>query len=111
MPLSEKARIEVYVPDLPLVAYDRLLETLEAEFTYLFGGCTLQRRLDENYLAQLGEPIPDQVTVLYTDTPYSFSQNLSLLSSFADELRAKAEEMLEEEATLVVVFPVYHSEQ
>ncbi len=110
MPLSEKARVEVYVPDLPLVAYDRLLETLKAEFTYLFGGCTLQRRLDGNYLSQLGEPIPDQVTIIYTDTPYSFSQNLSLLSSFADELRAKAEEMLEEEAILVVVMPVYHSE-
>lgn len=52
MPLSEKARVEVYIPDLPLTSYDRLLETLEAEFTYLFGGCTLQRRLDGNYLSQ-----------------------------------------------------------
>ena len=110
MPLSEKARVEVYIPDLPLTAYDRLLETLEAEFTYLFGGCTLQRRLDGNYLSQSGEPIPDRVNLIYTDTPYSFSENLSVLSIFADELRAKAEEMLDEEAILVAVMPVYHSE-
>ena len=37
MPLSEKARIEVYIPDLPLAAYYRLLEILEADFTYNFG--------------------------------------------------------------------------
>ena len=89
---------------------DRLLETLEAEFTYLFGGCTLQRRLGWELSFPIRRANSDQVTVIYTDAPYSFSQNLSLLSIFADELRAKAEEMLEEEAILVVVMPVYHSE-
>lgn len=111
MPLSEKARIEVYIPDLPVVAYYRLLEGLEAEFTYNFGGCTLQRGLDGNYLSELEEPVQDRVTLLYTDTPYSFSDNLSLLSDFADKLRERTARALQEETILIVVMPVYHSEQ
>ena len=110
MPLSEKARVEVYVPDLPIAAYYRLLEQLEAEFIYNFGGCTLQRGLEGNYLSQTSEPIQDRVNLLYTDIPYSFTENLSLLSSFTDELRNRAAEALNEEAILVVVMPVYHSE-
>jgi len=110
LPLSEKARVEVYVPDLPLNTYYRLLEQLEAEFTYNFGGCTLQRGLEGNYLSQVNEPIQDRVNLLYADIPYSFSENLSLLSSFADELRNRTAEALDEEAILVVVMPVYHAE-
>ena len=34
MPLSEKARIEVYLPDLPKRVYQNLLEALEQEFIY-----------------------------------------------------------------------------
>ncbi|MGI4791970.1 MAG: hypothetical protein ACRYFS_24370 [Janthinobacterium lividum] len=111
MPLSEKARIEVYIPDLPLVAYYRLLETLEAEFTYNFGGCTLQRGLDGNYLSGSGEPVQDRVTLLYTDTPYSFSDNRTLLSDFVDALRDSAAMALDEEAILVAILPLYHAEQ
>ncbi len=110
MPLSEKARVEVYVPDLPLAAYHNLLETLEAEFTYNFGGCTVQRGLSGNYLAQSGQPTQDRVNLIYTDTPYSFTQNYLLLSRFADELRTRATNALVEEAILVAVMPVYHSE-
>ena len=40
MPLSEKARIEVYLPDLPRAEYQDLLGALEQEFAYTFGGCT-----------------------------------------------------------------------
>jgi hypothetical protein len=50
LPLSEKARIEVYLPDLPKPAYEDLLESLDQEFTYTFGGCTIVRRLDGSYL-------------------------------------------------------------
>ena len=49
MPLSEKARIEVYLPDLPRAADQDLLAAFEQEFSYTFGGCStirakLQRR-------------------------------------------------------------------
>ena len=33
MPLSERARIEVYIPDLPKPAYQDLLEAFDREFT------------------------------------------------------------------------------
>ena len=36
MPLFEKARIEVYLPDLPKPAYQELLAALDREFTYTF---------------------------------------------------------------------------
>lgn len=110
MPLSEKARVEAYIPDLPIVEYYRLLETLEAQFTYNFGGCTLQHGLDGNYFSESEEPVQDRVTLLYTDTPYSFSDNRSLLADFVDALRDQTAEALDEETILVAVFPVYHSE-
>jgi hypothetical protein len=38
LPLSEKARIEVYLPDTPHPEYAELLEVLDREFTCTFGG-------------------------------------------------------------------------
>ena len=69
MPLSEKARIEVYLPDLPLQAYADLLDALDQEFTYTFGGSTIIHGLDGSYLSQLGLRIRDRVNLIYTDTP------------------------------------------
>jgi hypothetical protein len=57
LPLSEKARIEIYVPDLSIGAYPRLLDELDREFTYTFGGCTIIRGLDGSYLSRLGVKI------------------------------------------------------
>jgi hypothetical protein len=54
LPLSEKARVEVYLPDLPRAAYQDLLGVLEQEFTYTFGGCTIISGLDGSYLSQAG---------------------------------------------------------
>jgi hypothetical protein len=34
LPLFEKARIEVYLPDVPRQAYSDLLSALEEEFSY-----------------------------------------------------------------------------
>jgi hypothetical protein len=38
LPLLERARVEVYLPDLPRAAYYNLLDELTQEFTYAFGG-------------------------------------------------------------------------
>ena len=110
MPLSEKARIEVYLPDLPKRAYQNLLDALEQEFSYTFGGSTIIRGLDGSYLSQAGLQIRDRVNLIYTDTPFAFDENLGRISRYADELRNAAFEALEEEAILVVVFKVYHTE-
>ena len=53
MPLSEKARVEVYLPDLPKASYQDLLDALDREFTFAFGGCTILRGLEGSYLAAL----------------------------------------------------------
>ena len=109
MPLSEKARIEVYLPDLPKPSYQDLLNTLDQEFTYAFGGCTIIRGLDGSYLSQAGQILQDRINLIYTDTPYAFKENFEIIARYADKLREAAFKALEEEAILVVVYPVYHS--
>jgi hypothetical protein len=109
LPLSERARVEVYLPDLPAPAYQELLERLEREFTYAFGGCTLIRGLSGNYLSLLGLPVQDRVNLLYTDTPFGFETGFTRLSRYTDALRETAFAALDEEAILVVALRVYHS--
>jgi len=110
LPLSEKARIEVYLPDLPTAAYRNLLDALDREFTYTFGGCTIIRGLDGSYLSRLGLRMRDQINLIYTDTPFAFEENFARISRYGDELRDAAHEALDEEAVLVVVLKVYHTD-
>lgn len=110
MPLSEKTRIEVYLPDLPAPVYRSLLDAFEGEFTYTFGGCTIVRGLSGSYLSLLGFSIQDRVNLLYTDTPFTFGEATGLLSRYTDELREAAFQALAEEAILVAAWPVYHSD-
>ena len=110
MPLSEKVRIEVYLPDIDHPAYPELLDVFEREFTYSFGGCTLIGGLEGNYLARLGDIMRDRVNLLYTDTPFTFETNFSTLSIYADQLRLAAMDALAEEAILIAIYPVFHCE-
>jgi len=82
LPLSEKARVEVYLPDLPAPVYQRLLDALEQGFTYAFGGCTVLHGLSGSYLSNYGLIIKDRVNLLYTDTPFAFSENQATLSLY-----------------------------
>ena len=109
MPLFAKGRIEVYLPDLLEPAYQSLLLALENEFTHNFGGCTVVRGLDGNYLSKSGIKIHDRITVIYTDSPYSFQEHFNILSSYTDDVRKAAFEALTEETILVTAFPVFHS--
>ncbi len=109
MPLSVKARIEVYFPDLPKPVYSKMLQEFADEFTYTFGGCTIIRGLDGNYLSNFGQIITDRINLLYTDTPFDFQENFSAISKYSDKLRESAFNILEEEAILVVAYQIYHS--
>lgn len=109
MPLFEKARVEVYLPDLPKQSYQDLLNALDREFAYTFGGCTIVKGLEGSYLSQAGLKLQDRINLIYTDTPYGFEENFDIISSYADKLREAAFKALEEEAILVVVQQVYHS--
>lgn len=110
MPLSENVRIEVYIPDLPTPSYRDLLEALEREFTYTFGGCTIARGLDGSYLSQAGYPMQDKVNIIFTDLPLRLDQNLRRLSRYTGNLTVAASDALEEESILVTAFEVYHAE-
>ncbi len=109
MPLFERARVEVYLPDLPDPAYHRLLDELDREFTYTFGGCTIVRGLEGSYLSSLGQPMRDRVNLVYTDAPFGFEDNFKSLSRFTEQLREAVFTALREEAILVVAFEVCHS--
>lgn len=110
MPLSEKVRIGVYLPDLPKQTYQNLLHSLDQEFTYTFGGCTILRGLDGSYLSRLGQKMQDRVTLIYADTPFAFDKNFESISRYTDELRNAVFQALEEQTILVVAFKIYHSE-
>jgi hypothetical protein len=109
LPLLERVRVEVYVPDLPVAAYRNLLLSFEEEFTYAFGGCTIVRGLDGNYLSQSGAKTPDRINLIYTDLPLALSTNFESAARYSDELRQVAAEALAEEAILVAVTQVYHA--
>ena len=109
MPLLERARVEVYVPDLPTAAYRNLLDALDQEFTHAFGGCTIVRGLDGSYLSRAGVKTPDRISLIYTDLPLALSTNTESVARYADELKQAAFESLAEEAVLVAVTQVYHA--
>jgi hypothetical protein len=107
LPLSEKARIEVYLPDVARPQYQHLLDELQQEFTYTFGGCTTLRGLEGNYLSRGGVVILDRVNLVYTDTPFNLGGNSGLVARYTDRLREAAFDALDEEAVLVTVIPVH----
>jgi hypothetical protein len=108
LPLAEKARIEVYLPDLPKPTYQNLLEAFEREFTYTFGGCTIARGLNGSYLSRLGQRVQDRVNLIFTDAPFAFEECFESISRYASELQRASFAALEEEAVLVVALKVYH---
>lgn len=110
MPLCEKARVEVYLPQLPERIYQDLLRALTREFTYTFGGCTVIGGLEGSYLSTAGLHIQDQINLIYTDTPYAFEEHFKIISAYVDELKAATLAALEEEAILIAIIQLYHAE-
>ena len=109
MPLLERARVEVYLPDLPSASYRDLLLAFEEEFTNAFGGCTIIRGIQGNYLSNAGAKIQDRINLIYTDLPLALSTNFGSVARYADELKLAAFKDLAEEAILVVVTQLYHA--
>ncbi|HEX8736908.1 MAG TPA: hypothetical protein VF721_16360 [Pyrinomonadaceae bacterium] len=109
MPLSARARIEIYLPDRKKAVYRRLLKVFEQEFLQTFGGCTVIRDIKGLYLSANGKPDADKINLVYADTPFDFEKNFKALSKYADELKQAALEASEEESILIVVHKIYHS--
>ena len=110
MPLLERVRVEVYLPDPHVIKYDNLLRSLEHEFTYAFGGCTIIRGLEGSYLSQqFGNCIFDQINLIYSDIPLALSLDFALIAGYVRELKNISNEALTEEDVLVAVTQIYHS--
>ena len=108
MPLLERVRVEVYIPDPHRPEYDYLLRSLEVEFAHTFGGCTIVRGLQGSYRSRSGNRIPDRVNLIYTDVPLTLSVNFALVTGYANYLKRAAAEALTEEAVMVAVEQIYH---
>jgi hypothetical protein len=108
LPLLERARVEVYLTDLPRAAYYNLLDELTQEFTYTFGGCTIIHGLDGSYLSEAGSLIQDRINLIYTDTPYAFEENFATISTYSDKLKSAVNTALDEETVLITVAQIYH---
>lgn len=111
MPLSARARIEIYLPERKNAVYRRLQKAFQNEFLQTFGGCTVIENITGLYLSKDEKAADkDKITLIYADTPFDFEKNFKALSKYADELKRAALEASEEESILVVVHKIYHSE-
>jgi len=110
LPLSEKVRIEIFIPDPPATAYRHLLEELAAELIYAFGGCT-EVPASGRYHSLDGSICVDRVEILFTDAPLLWEQDRFVLGEYVDFVRQAAHRALpEEEEILVSSYPVFHVE-
>ena len=109
MPLLEKVRVEVFIPDLPDPVYARLLDELGDELSYTFGGCSMVSAAGK-YRSHSGAILPDQITILFTDTPFDWLLDQRIIQEYGARLQAAVRRALpSEEAILICVFPVSHA--
>ena len=110
MPLSEKVRIEIFIPDLPDPVYGGILDELGNELTYAFGGCTVIETSGK-YRSSKGLILPDKVQLLFSDSPFLWIRDRLLIQLYADRMRTVIRRALSrEESILVVAYPVSHAE-
>ena len=109
MPISARARIEIYLPDLPKRIYRNARRAFENEFLETFGGCTVIENIKGLYLSAGGKTDTDKIVLLYADTPFEFRKNRAALSKYTDQLRDVAFKATNEESILIVVHEIYHS--
>jgi hypothetical protein len=109
LPLSEKARIEVFLPDVPDVIYPKLQNQLERELTYAMGGCSLIPGLKGLYLSRLGRIVQDRINLLFIDVKLHLPEDRDALELYVDNLQQSIASVLNEEKVLIVVYGVMHS--
>lgn len=109
MPLSSRARIEIYLPDAPKKVYRNAQKAFEQEFLETFGGCTIIKGIKGLYLSANSETASDKIILLYADTPFEFRKNRVALAKYTDELREVAYKTTNEESILIVIHEIYHS--
>jgi hypothetical protein len=110
LPLSEKVRIEIFIPDPPDVAYRDLLEELATELSYAFGGCT-EVAASGKYRSFDGLISSDKINILFSDAPLVLERDRLALGRYVNWVKSAAQLALEhEEVVLISVFSVCHSD-
>ena len=110
MLLSEKVRIEIFVPDPPNPIYSDLLEELATELSYAFGGSTTISALGK-YRSSTGFIVPDRINILFSDAALLWERDRLALEQYVEWVSRAVERALErEEAVLISVYPVGHGE-
>lgn len=109
MPLSKRARIEVYLVVNNSAEYKLLLDAIEREFLNTFGGCTVIRGAKGLYLSGSGSIDADDINVVYADTAFDADADLEALSAYTDSLKAALLEATSEESILIVVNEIFHA--
>jgi hypothetical protein len=109
LPLSKRARIEIYLPDRKEARYRRLHKAIEDEFLHTFGGCTVIKDTKGLYKGADKKADVDRISLIATDAPFDFDKNFTALSQYTDALRTAALEATDEESILIIVHEIYHS--
>jgi hypothetical protein len=107
LPLSKRARIEIYLPTG--ARYGRLKTVLEREFLYTFGGCTVVGGIKGLYLAASRVPETEPVDLIYADAPFDLDENFAAISEYTDCLKRVVLATTGEESVLIVMHEIFHS--
>jgi hypothetical protein len=107
LPLFEKVRIEVFLPEAPDRSYEELREVLEDEFTYTFGGCSVIDGVRGYYLSSKGSVVQDRVNSLFTDMGLTLDK-MHAVQTYVERLKFVVSAALPEESILIAVHGVFH---
>ena len=111
---APRIRVEVYVPIRYEAAYQDTLSWLIREFTELRGGCTVLENMGGYYLSGSNQIIDDRVSVVYCDFPMTWNKRTErreALEYCAALQTFLLENLWDEEAVLIVAYPVSHTQQ
>ena len=109
MPLFEKVRVEIYVPDRAEANYQNLLDAFADEFTEALGGATVLRGFEGRFLSASGEKEIEKMNLVYTDLPLNLSEYQNEIAVYLDEIKEAAHEVLNEESILVTARTIFHA--
>lgn len=107
MPLSAKYRIELFLPDSVRPAYAELINRLENEIAYAFGGCTEIQGTKGLYRSKGKRIIQDRIHLLFTDVELGVN-DWDELEAYVDTLQEMISGDLNEEKILITVHSVFH---
>lgn len=107
-----RIRLEFYLPErAERTRYRVAREWLIRELTYSQGGTSRVEDLSGTYLSGEGQVITDRVSLVWCDTIFSWNsrrERAELLAYAAQLKRFLEMHLVEEEAILIAVVPVYH---